>query len=162
MSVDSMMLSNHLIFYHTFFFLPSVFPSVRVFFSQLALLIRWQKHWSFSFSISPLKEHPRLISFRIDWLISLLSKRPLKSFLQHHSSKASTWKTSQYEKATHCWTVSNRAESVHYLPEAFTHSYQSKKSAMIPLQDTCKTENLIYYWWCSETYYGKKSTFCWK
>ena len=71
--------------------LPSVFPSIMVFCSELALHIRWPKYWSFSFSISisPSNEYSGLISFRIDWLDLLAVQGTLKSFLQHHSSKAS-------------------------------------------------------------------------
>ena len=68
---------------------PSVFLSIRVFSSESALLIRWPKYWSFSFNISPSNEHPRLISFRIDWLDHLEVQGTLKSLLHHHSSKAS-------------------------------------------------------------------------
>ena len=67
MSVKSVMLSNHLIFCHPFLILPSVFPSIRVFSSELARHIRWPKCWSFSFSISPSNKHLELISFRTDW-----------------------------------------------------------------------------------------------
>ena len=70
-------------------FLPSIFPSIRVFSNELALLIRWQKHWTFSFSISPFNEYSSLISFRTDWSDLLAVQRTLKSLLQHHSSKAS-------------------------------------------------------------------------
>ena len=69
--------------------LPSVFPSIRVFSNELALHIRWPKHWSFSFSISPSSEHSGLISFRMDWFDLLVVQETLKSLLQHHSSKAS-------------------------------------------------------------------------
>ena len=68
---------------------PSIFPSIRVFSSESVLHIRWPKYWSFSFSISPSKEHPGLISFRMDWLDLLAVQGTLKSLLQHHSSKAS-------------------------------------------------------------------------
>ena len=68
---------------------PSIFPSIRVFSNESALRIRWPKYWSFSFSISPYKEHPGLISFRMDWLDLLVVQGTLKSLLQHHSSKAS-------------------------------------------------------------------------
>ena len=70
-------------------FLPSIFPSIKVFSNESALHIRWPKYWSFSFSISPFNEHPRLISFRMDWLDLLAVQGTLKSLLQHHSSKAS-------------------------------------------------------------------------
>ena len=81
--------SNHLILCHPLLFLPSIFPSTRVFSNESALHIGWPKHWSFSFSISPSNEHPGLISFRIDWLDLLAVQRTLKSLLQHHSSKVS-------------------------------------------------------------------------
>ena len=71
------------------FLLPSIFPSIRVFSSELALRIRWPKYWSFSFSISPSNEYSRMISFRIDWFDLLAVQGTLQSLLQHHSSKAS-------------------------------------------------------------------------
>ena len=83
------MTSNHLILCHPLLLLPSIFPSIRVFSKESALHIRWPKYWSFSFSISPSKEHPELISFRMDWLDLLAVQGTLKSLLQHHSSKAS-------------------------------------------------------------------------
>ena len=89
MSIESVMLSNHLILCHPLFLLPSIFPSIRVFSNESALCIRWPKYWSFSFSISPSNEYSGLISFRIDWFYLLAVKRTLKSLLQHHSSKAS-------------------------------------------------------------------------
>ena len=89
MSIASVMLSNHLILCHPLLFLPSIFPSIRVFFNESALHIRWPKYWSFSFSISPSNEYSRLISFRIDWLDFLAIQGTLKRLLQHHSSKAS-------------------------------------------------------------------------
>jgi len=89
MSVESVVPSNHLILCHSLLLLPSIFPSIRVFSNESALCIRWSKYWSFSFSIIPSKEHPGLISFRIDWLDLLAVQGTLKSLLQHHSSKAS-------------------------------------------------------------------------
>ena len=81
--------SNHLIFCHHLLLLPPIPPSIRVFSNESTRHIRWPKYWSFSFSISPSKEHPGLISFRMDWLDLLAVQRTLKSLLQHHSSKAS-------------------------------------------------------------------------
>ena len=81
--------SNHLILCHPLLFLPSIFPSIRVFSSESVLLIRWPKYWSFSFSISPSNECSGLTSFRIDWFALLAVQETLKSLLQHHSSKAS-------------------------------------------------------------------------
>ena len=89
MSIESVMPSNHLIFYPPLLLLPSVFPSIRVFSNESALRMRWPKYWSFSFSISPSNEHPGLISFRMDLLDPLTVLGTLKSLLQHHSSKAS-------------------------------------------------------------------------
>ena len=88
MSIESVMPSNHLILCHSLLFLPSIFSSISVFSKESVLPIRWPKHWSFSFSISPSNEYPGLISFRMDWLDLLAVQRTLKS-LQHHSSKAS-------------------------------------------------------------------------
>ena len=68
---------------------PSIFPSIRVFSNESVLHIRWPKYWSFSLNISPSNEHPKLISFRMDWLDLLVVQGTLKSLLQHHSSKAS-------------------------------------------------------------------------
>ena len=79
--------SNHLILCHPLL-LPSIFPSIRVFSNESVLLIRWPKYWSFSFSVSVSNEYARLISFRMDWLDLLAVQGALKSFLQHHSSKA--------------------------------------------------------------------------
>ena len=89
MSIELVMPSNHLILYHPIFLLPSIFPSIRVFSKESVLHIRWQKYWSFSFSISPSNEYSGLISFTIDWLDLLTVQGTLKSLLQHHSSKAS-------------------------------------------------------------------------
>ena len=82
------MLSNHLILCHPLLFLPSIFPSIRVFSDESLLRIRWPKYWSFSFSIHPSNEYSGLISFRMDWLDLLAVQGTLKSLLQHHSSKA--------------------------------------------------------------------------
>ena len=90
MSIESVMLSNHLILCHPLLLLPSIFPSIRVFSNESALSIRWPKYWSFSFNISPSNELPGLISFRMDWLDLLAVQGTLKSLLQPHSSKAST------------------------------------------------------------------------
>ena len=81
--------SNHLILCRPLLLLPSIFPSIRVFSNESALLIRWPKYWSFSFSISPSSEDPGLISFRIGWLDLLAVQGTLNNLLQHHSSKAS-------------------------------------------------------------------------
>ena len=89
MSIELVMPSNHLILCHPRLLLPSIFPSIRFFSNKSALHVRWPKYWSFSFNISPLNEHPGLISFRMDWLDLLAVQGTLTSLLQHHSSKAS-------------------------------------------------------------------------
>ena len=89
MSIESVMPSNHLIFWHPLFLSPSIFPSIRVFTNESALPMRWPKYWSFSFKISPTNEYPGLISFRMDWLDLLAVQGTFRSLLQHHSSEAS-------------------------------------------------------------------------
>ena len=96
MSIESVMPSNNLILYHPLLLLTSIFHSIRVFSNESALCIRWPKYWSFSFNISPSSEHPRLISFRMDWLDLPAVQGTLKSFLQHHSSKASILRGSAF------------------------------------------------------------------
>ena len=88
MSIESVMLSNHLILCHPLL-LPSIFSSIRVFSNELVLHIGWPKYWSFSFNISPSNEYSGLISFKMDWLDFLAVERTLKSLLQHYSLKAS-------------------------------------------------------------------------
>ena len=80
---------NHLILCCCLLLLPSIFPSIKVFSNESVLCSRWPKYWSFSFSISPSNEYSGLISFRMNWLDLLSVQGTLKSFLQHHSSKAS-------------------------------------------------------------------------
>ena len=89
MSIESVMPSSHLILCHPLFLLPPIPPSIRVFSNESTLHMRWPKYWRFSFSISPSKEYPGLISFRMDWLDLFAVQGTLKSLLQHHSSKAS-------------------------------------------------------------------------
>jgi len=89
MSIESVMLTNHLIFCCPLLLLPSIFPSIRVFSNESVLHIRWPNYWSFSFNMSPSNEHPGLVSFRMDLLDLLAVQGTLKSLLQHHSSKAS-------------------------------------------------------------------------
>ena len=95
MSIESMMLSNHLILCHPLL-LPSIFPSIRVFSNESVLRIRWPKNCSFSFSISPSNEYLGMIFFRMDWLDLLAAQGTLKNLLQHHSSKASILRCSAF------------------------------------------------------------------
>ena len=88
-SIESVMLANHLILCCPLLLLPSTFPTIRVFSNESALRIRWPKYWSFSLSISPYSEHPGLLSFTMDWMDLLEVQGTLKSLLQHHSLKVS-------------------------------------------------------------------------
>ena len=107
-STESVMPSSHLILCCPLLFLPPIPPSIRVFSNESTLHIRWPKYWSFSFSISPSKEHPGLISFRMDWLDLLAVQGTVKSLLQHHSSKASIFGaqlSSQSNSQIHTWPL---------------------------------------------------------
>ena len=90
MSIESVMLSNHLILCHPLFFLPSILTSIRAFANESAVCIRWPKYWIFGFSISPSNKYSGLISYRIG-RIGLIIQGTLKSLLQHHNLKTSIW-----------------------------------------------------------------------
>ena len=89
MSIESVMISNHLILCHPLLLPPSIFPSIRVFSNESVLCIRWLKYWSFNLSIRLSNEYSGLISFRMEWLDFLAVQGALKSLFQHHSSKGS-------------------------------------------------------------------------
>ena len=91
MPIESVMPSSHLILCCPLLLLPPIPPSIRVFYNESTLRMRWPKYWSFSFSISPSNEYTGLISFRMGWLDLLAVQGTLKSLLQHHSSKASVF-----------------------------------------------------------------------
>ena len=95
-SIELVMLSNHLILYHSLILLSSIFPSIRVFSNESMLHIRWPKYWSFDFTINPSNESSGLISFRIDWFDLLIVQETPKSLLQHHSLKVSILKCSAF------------------------------------------------------------------
>ena len=108
MSIESVMPSNHLIFFFPLLLLPLIFPSIGVFSNESALRIRWPKYWSFSFSIIPSNEYSGLISFRMDWVDLLAVQGTLKNFLQHYNSKAfffsaqpSLWSNSHIHTSVH-------------------------------------------------------------
>ena len=108
MSIESVMPSNHLILCCALLLLPSIFPSIRVFSNESSLRIRWPKYWSFSFNISPTNEYPGLISFSMDWLISLQFKRLSRVFsnttVQKHQffgTQLSLWSNSHI----HTWPL---------------------------------------------------------
>ena len=96
MTIKSAMPSCHLILCCPLLLLPPIPPSIRVFSNESVLHIRWPKYWSFSLSISPSNEHPRLVSFRMDWLDLLAVQGTFKSLLQHHSSKTSILRCSAF------------------------------------------------------------------
>ena len=96
MSIESVMPSSHLILCHPLLLLPPIPPSIRVLSNESTLRMRWPKYWSFSYSISPSKEHPGLISFKMDWLDLLAVQGTLKSLLQHHNSKAAIFGCSAF------------------------------------------------------------------
>ena len=96
MSIESVMPSSHLILCRLLLLLPPIPPSIRVFSNESTLRMRWPKYWGFSFSVSPSKENPGLISFRMNWLDLLGVQGTLKSLLQHHSSKASILRCSAF------------------------------------------------------------------
>ena len=108
MPIESVMSSSHLILCHPLLLLPSIFPSIRVFSNKSTLCMRWPKYWSFSLSISPSNEHPRLISFRMDWLYLLAVQGILKSLLQTTVQKhqfISVQLSSQSNSHLHTWPL---------------------------------------------------------
>ena len=96
MCIKLVMPSSHLILCCPLLLLPPIPPSIRVFYNESTLHIRWPKYWSFSLSISPSNEHPGLVSFRMDLLDLLAVQRTLRSLLQHHSSQASILRRSAF------------------------------------------------------------------
>ena len=108
MSVELVMPSNHLILCHPLLLLPSIFSSIRVFFSESALCIRWPKYWSFNFSISPPNEYTRLISFGIDWfdfIAENLAENPMKNMKRQLTSYPPLMKRGGIRKNPKCWTL---------------------------------------------------------
>ena len=108
MSIKLVMPSSNLILCRPLFFLSPIPPSIRIFSNESTFRMRWPKYWSFSFSIIPSKDHPGLISFRMDWLDLLVVQGTLKSLLQYHSSKASILQaqlSSQPNSHIHTWPL---------------------------------------------------------
>ena len=114
MSFELVMPSSHLILCRPLLFPPSLFPSIRVFSSESVLHIRWPKYWSFSLSISPSNECSGLISLRIGWLDLLAVQGTLKSFLQHHSSKASILRCSDFfiAQLSHPYMITGKTKAL--------------------------------------------------
>ena len=106
--------SSHLILCRPLLLLPPIPPSIRVFPSESTLCMRWPKYWSFSFSISPSNEHPGQISFRMDWLDLLAVQGPLKSLLQHHSSKSSILRHSAFftTQLSHLYVTTGKTKAL--------------------------------------------------
>ena len=114
LSIESVTPSNHLILCHPLLLLPSIFPNIRVFSSELALRIRWPKYWSLSFSISPSNEYSGLTSFRMDWFDLLVVKGTLKTLFQQHSSKASIlWRSAFFTvQLSHPFMTHNTGKTI--------------------------------------------------
>ena len=117
-SIESVMPSSHLILGHSLFLLPPIPPSITVFSNESTLHMRWPKYWSFSFSIIPSKEHPGLISFRMDWSDLLAVQGTLKSVFLHHSSKVSLLHQSLFfmVQLSHTYVTTKKPELWPYRP----------------------------------------------
>ena len=135
--------SRHLILCHPLFLLPPISPSIRVFSNESALRMKWPKYWSFSFSISPSKEHPGLISFRMDWLDLLTVQGTLKSLLQHHSSKPSIlWRSAFFTvQLSHPYMTTGK--TIALTRWTFVSPHQSNSSCpVLMICPLCATEFL--------------------
>ena len=125
------MLSNDLIFCGPLLLPPSIFPSIRTFSNESILRMKWPKYWSFSFNIIPSKEHPRLISFRMDWLDLLAVQGTLKSLLQHHSSKASILQHSAFftVQLSHPYMTTGKTIALTRFNQMWIENIQEKKKS---------------------------------
>ena len=137
-SIELTMPSNHLILCHTLFFLPSIFPHIKVFSNELTLHIKWQKYWSFSCRISPSNEYSGLISFSIDLFALLAVQGDLKSVIQHQKLKASILSCSAF-------FVVHLAQIVKNLPE-IRETWIQSLSQEFPLEKTMATHSSILAW----------------
>ena len=131
MSIESVVLSNHVILCRLLLLLPSIFPSIRVFSNELALLIRWPEYWSFCLSISPSNKYSVLISFRIDWFYILVVQEIFKSLLLHQSSKASFFQHSAF------------------FIDQFSHPYMTTRKTIVLTRQTfvSKVMSLLFNMW---------------
>ena len=121
--------SNYLILCHPLLLPPSIFPSIKVFFKESVLCIRWLKYWSFSFNISPSNEYSGLTSFRMDWLDLLAVQGTLKSIFQHHSSKASTLQHSAF-----------------FIVQ-LSHTYRATAKTIAFTMDLCRQSNVSAFYY---------------
>ena len=124
---------------------PSVFPSIRVFSSELALHIRWPKYWGFCLSISPPNEYSRLISFRIDWFDLLAVRRTLKSLLQCHNSEASVlWHSGFFiAQLSHPYITTGKNQYIWI----FNHRIKWRTGSLFGLWDLWKSVSLWEMCW---------------
>ena len=111
-SIESMMPSSHLILCHPLLLLPPILPSIRVFSNESTLLMRWPKYWSLSFSIIPSKEHPGLISFRMDWLI--IRDTQIKITVRYHLTPNRTAIIKKTRKNKHWWGCGEKRTLIHW------------------------------------------------
>ena len=144
-SIESVMPPSHLILCRPLLLLFPIPPCIRVFSNESTLRMRWPKYWSFSFSIIPSKEHPGLISFRMDWLDVLAVQGTLKSLLQHHSSKASTLRHSAFCHlfASHLYPVLSLLSSLLLSPQSSTQINQLFVSGKSTITRKCSQEIFI-------------------
>ena len=137
MSIELVMLTNHLILCCPLVRLSSVFPRIRVFSNESAFRIRWPKYWSFSFNISPSNEHPGLISFRKDWLDLLAFQGTLRSLLQHHSSKASILQCSAFFTVQHSQPYMTTGKTIALTRQTFVEVISSLSHSIVFLYFLC-------------------------
>ena len=145
-SIESVMPSSHLILCHPLLLLPPISPSIRVFPNESTFCIRWPKDWSFSFNISPSKEHPGLISFRMDWLDLLAVQGTLKSLLQHHSSKASILRCSAFYTVQLSHPYMTTGKTIALTRRTFVGKIMSLLLNMLSSILLCKLQPSILSW----------------
>ena len=138
--------SNHLILCHPLFLLPSIFSSVRVFSNESILHIRWPKHWSFSFSVSPLSEYSELISFRMDWLDLFAVQGALKSLIHYHSSKASILLCSAFRIVQLSHPYMTTEKTIALTRQTFVGKVMSLLFNKLSRLDITFLPNLLIFW----------------
>ena len=143
--------SNHLILYRPLLLLPSIFPSIRVFSNESVLPIKWPNYWGFSFSISLSNEYSGLISFKIDWFDLLAVQGTLKSFPQHHNSKASTlWHSIFFiVQLSHPYMTTGKNHSFDYTKICQQSDMKWAKKKERNLTVTLKDPSLPWLYFCS-------------
>ena len=141
--------SSHLILCHPLLLLPAVPPNIRVFSNESTLHMRWPKYCSFSFSISPSEEHPRLISFRMDWLDLLAVQGTHKSLLQHHSSKSSILRHSAFFTVQLSYPYMTTGKTIALTRRTFVGKVMSllfnMLSRLVPLRLVKSQKNILLY-----------------